>query len=124
MITKFLVRKNRQYDMSGYAEFLGEIGAFDSKERANKVASDYNADKRANNSPACFDTAEVFSLEFNEWAGSPLHGSHYPEGVTDSTRVCCVFRNGQVHRGSAQAFGWEHRGINDHTHIVAYRVIG
>ncbi|WP_321820889.1 MULTISPECIES: hypothetical protein [unclassified Burkholderia] len=61
--------------------------------------------------------------DFVEWGGSPFTGSHFPEGVTDDTRVEVIFRNGQTHVGCAQSFGWNHSGYNPECQITSYRIM-
>lgn len=62
-------------------------------------------------------------MGFKDWNGSPLHGSPYPPGVDHFTRAEVMFRNGQRHTGSAQAFGWGRSDYSPETEIVSYRVI-
>ncbi|AGL46195.1 MULTISPECIES: hypothetical protein [Pseudomonas] len=57
------------------------------------------------------------------WGGSPVTGPHLPHGLSEASQVEVIFRNGQRHTGSAQAFGWNHSGYNPHAQIVAYRVV-
>jgi len=60
---------------------------------------------------------------FTNWDGCQSIDSPFPSGIDDRTLVEVVFRNGQVHNGPAQTFGWAHSGYHPETQIVSYRIL-
>jgi hypothetical protein len=58
---------------------------------------------------------------YTVWNGTEPH-EYYPPDVKDATIVEVVFRNGTVHRGQGQSFGWRHGGTHPEVHIVKYKV--
>lgn len=65
----------------------------------------------------CWQYDKFYWHQFKDWDGK---GSSFPPKVIDTTPVVVQFRNGQVHYGRAQTFGWAHNRDYPEVQIVKY----